>query len=67
MQAAVLPLDLPAQAGDPHLLAYMAGGEGIGPSFTAPKAAVLPLDDPPAMYAIPNKRSLLDGTDNLLF
>src|SRR3989344_6338063 len=23
------------------------GGEGIGPSYTAPKAVVLPLDDPP--------------------
>lgn len=25
----------------------LAGGRGFGPRFTAPKAAVLPLDDPP--------------------
>ena|GEM_PF-5256566 len=35
-----------------HIYVYksLAGGEGIGPSFTASKAAVLPLDDPPIFY-----------------
>ena len=32
------------------LLRMFAGGLGVGPRFTASKAAVLPLDDLPAMF-----------------
>ena len=40
--------------GKPRLMAfpYKARGPGFEPRFTASKAAVLPLDDPRALYGI---------------
>ena len=45
----VLPLDLPAQAGDPARFSIIAGGPGLEPGYSPPKGDVLPLDDPPAI------------------
>jgi hypothetical protein len=41
---------LTASKGTYRLFVYTAGGLGIEPRLTASKAAVLPLDDPPASY-----------------
>ena len=43
------------RAMDEQAYRELAAGEGVGPSFTASKAAVLPLDDP-AKIALNNSR-----------
>jgi hypothetical protein len=55
---------------EPRLTAFLpiAGREGIGPSLTASKAAVLPLDDLPAMGEINAGRySFRRPNDNTYF